>query len=477
MGVASTRVVWFSLATSLACAQGETAATAGGATDFATTGATGDSTVGTSAGPAADPSTDTQGSGATSIGEASESSADSGVGPATCGNGIEEEGEACDDGDRVQADGCNDDCVLSGTLLWSHSQANGRGGTDQARGIAADDEDDAYVAGSVHTAATTTDAWLRRYDAPGGIEWTQTVDGAAMGDDIAYAVARDGGALFFAGQRVDGGTLDTWLARYDLAGNQAWAVTYDGGIGANDVAFGVVVTPGDEVVIAGHTGVMDQGNDVLVRKYSAAGDPVWTSTYGGAAAGNDRGYAIAADPDANLVVTGWETTGGMLDLWVRKYGPGGGELWTRGYAGMAGLDDQGFGVAVDAVTRDIVVVGVEGMATTTGRSFLRKYDLDGNEMWTLSGDGSTGEGASWRAVAIGVGGVIAVVGSETVAGADRIVVSKFAADSSPLWTTVEDAAGPAVAYAVAYVGDGLYVAGTVDKGVDGVDTWVGRFAP
>jgi hypothetical protein len=333
------------------------------------------------------------------------------------------------------------------------------------------------VAGSVTTAATTTDAWLRRYDAPGGIEWTRTIDGGAMTDDIAYAVARDGGALFFAGQRHDGSTLDTWLARYDLAGNQVWAVTYDGGIGGNDVAFGVVVAPSDEVVITGYSSAMDQGNDVLVRKYTAAGDPVWTSGYGGAAAGQDRGYGIAVDPDGNIVVAGWETTGGMQDVWVRKYGPGGGELWTRGYAGAAGLDDQAFGVAVDAVTRDVVVAGIEGTAMTTGLSFLRKYDVDGNELWTQSENGSTGEGASWRAVAIGVGGVIAVVGSETFSGADRIVVSKLAADGSPLWTTIEDAAGPAVAYAVAFVGDGLYVAGTVDKGVDGIDTWVGRFAP
>lgn len=36
-----------------------------------------------------------------------------------CGNGVVEEGEGCDDLDTVDEDGCNVDCTVSGSLLWS----------------------------------------------------------------------------------------------------------------------------------------------------------------------------------------------------------------------------------------------------------------------------------------------------------------------------------------------------------------------
>src|SRR5262245_44190917 len=37
---------------------------------------------------------------------------------AVCGDGVEHPDELCDDGNRIDEDGCNADCVPSGSLVW-----------------------------------------------------------------------------------------------------------------------------------------------------------------------------------------------------------------------------------------------------------------------------------------------------------------------------------------------------------------------
>lgn len=56
--------------------------------------------------------------------DGSESSGDE-TGPvSSCGDGILDEGEQCDDGNSMDADGCNADCVESGSELWMHATMN-----------------------------------------------------------------------------------------------------------------------------------------------------------------------------------------------------------------------------------------------------------------------------------------------------------------------------------------------------------------
>ena len=39
---------------------------------------------------------------------------------ASCGNGVIEDDEACDDGNLVNGDGCNQDCTVSAALVWEY---------------------------------------------------------------------------------------------------------------------------------------------------------------------------------------------------------------------------------------------------------------------------------------------------------------------------------------------------------------------
>ena len=172
------------------------------------------STGPTSAAPTSDP---------TSSSEPTASSDASGeTGSPLCGNMAVDPGEDCDDGNDVQADECNTDCSIPGTMIWEHVHASGLG-TDYIVGVAVDEEGDAYVGGAERVADATAVAWIRKYSRQGGLEWTRTIDGTAAGDDFVYGMGGGPTDIVAMGTLVNASTgEDIMFARYDVDGNQAW---------------------------------------------------------------------------------------------------------------------------------------------------------------------------------------------------------------------------------------------------------------
>jgi cysteine-rich repeat protein len=433
-----------------------------------TTGATtGDTTT------SSDPTGDPEGSGET--------------GSALCGNMEVDPGEDCDDGNEVQADGCNVDCTLSGSVIWEHVHASGWG-TDYLYGVAVDDEGDAYVGGSERVSDATSVAWIRKYTRQGGLAWSRSIDGAAAGDDAILGVASNGTDIVVMGALDNGGSTgdDIVFARYDAGGNQAWQMTVssaivdgkglptpgaDGGFAA---AFGADGTP----VVAGMVQTQSASRDVWVRLLTTAGDETWTMTYDGAASSNDQARGVAVDAAGNVIVAGYEQGAASRDVWVRKYDPAGAEQWTHQYDGAEMLDDQAEGVAVDDAG-NVVVSGREG-TSAANRWWVRKLDPDGGELWTQTDTGRTTEGAEAFGIAVTSSGDIAVAGCELAAGLWRAVVRKYDPDGNERWVAKFDGYTGTSAHLVGVADradEGLYVVGQVDRGVDGADAWIMRIAP
>jgi hypothetical protein len=73
-----------------------------------------------------------------------------------------------------------------------------------------------------------------------------------------------------------------------------------------------------------------------------------------------------------------------------------------------------------------------------------------------------------------------VTGVEREEGHDHVFVRKYAPDGFELWSSTVRGIAQAhhVGTATAVGDDGrAYVVGGLDKGVDGRDAWIGRFAP
>lgn len=434
-------------------------------------GPTGDVT-GTPSTTSPDPTT---GSPATSTGDSGGSESDGG--PAgSCPDGTVDPGEACDDDNAVDVDGCNTDCTVSGSVLWSHSQAGGVGQAEDGYGIAVAADEAAFVAGDL--ASASRDLWLRQYTPAGGLGWTVVTDGPAAAADGWLGLARRDDTLYATGYRATATGNDIFVASYATDGSAGWTSSYDDPISGSDIAYGVAVDPDGNVIIAGTAAADLEGANVIVQKLTPAGGVTWTQFYTSAGAVSDQGRGVAADFAGNIVAVGFETVGGQVDLWVRKYDPAGTTLWTQGFAGVDGLDDR-----ANAVTTmdngDVIVAGRESSVAVPSLLWLRRYDLNGNTQWTQTFAGSAGEGAEAFGVVADAAGDIVVVGRETVGGFDRVLVRKYADDGTVRWTeTIEGAADTSSVGRAITVGPDqhLWIAAGVDKGVDGRDVYVAKVA-
>ena len=112
----------------------------------------------------------------------------------------------------------------------------------------------------------------------------------------------------------------------------------------------------------------------------------------------DRGQSIATDSQGNQYVTGQITTlyGPSPNIFVKKYDPNGNIIWSVSAGGTG--DDEGLGIAVDG-TGNVYVTGYfEGTATFGSQTltasgnndiFVAKLTPSGNWLWAVKAGGTS----------------------------------------------------------------------------------------
>jgi hypothetical protein len=172
---------------------------------------------------------------------------------------------------------------------------------------------------------------------------------------------------------------------------------FDGANGISVDASGIYVAGSTLGTLPGQTSAGFV--DAFVRKYDSNGNELWTRQFGSSSA--DAAVRISVDA-SGIYVAGstngtlpGQTSAGFVDAFVRKYDANGNELWTRQFGSSS--SDQPLGISVDA--SGIYVAGWTDGAlpgqTSAGNSdaFVRKYDANGNEGWTRQFGSSSSDAA------------------------------------------------------------------------------------
>jgi beta-propeller repeat-containing protein len=199
-----------------------------------------------------------------------------------------------------------------------------RGG-DNARDVTVDETNRLLVAGSTEGALPGQvsgegfDAFVASFDTDGRTLWIRQF--GSTGDDFGVAVAADAaGNVFVAGSagetlsgRPSPGGRTAFLRQYDPTGVALWTDQFD--TGAADDAWDVAVAGEGTAYLVGATGRALPGQraagriDAFVRQYGPGGSEVWTRQYG--TPEDDYGLAVAVDQDRGVVIAG--STRGALD--------------------------------------------------------------------------------------------------------------------------------------------------------------------
>ncbi len=352
----------------------------------------------------------------------------------------------------------------SGTELWTRQF--GTSSSERATGISVDGSG-VYVAGWTldtlpgQTSAGYWDAFVRKYDSNGSEVWTRQFGASESFDSVrANGISVDASGVYVAGDttgtvpsarggpQTSAGGDDAFVRKYDSSGREVWTSQF--GSSARDVANGVSVDASGVYVVgqtygdlAGQTSV--GAIDAFVRKYDSSGMEVWTRQFGSPKPSSN--IAQAVDAGGNVYVAGhtWgalpgQTSAGERDVFVRKYDSSGTELWTRQYGTSS--RDVASGISVDA-SGYVYVAGETGgtlpgqtSAGGTTDTFVRKYDSNGNELWTRQ-FGTSGYDQA-RGISVDTSGRVYVVGStggtlpgQTSSGA---FVRKYDSNGTEVWT-------------------------------------------
>jgi len=137
------------------------------------------------------------------------------------------------------------------------------------------------------------------------------------------------------------------------------------------------------VYLAGRSYGPRPGGSIFLRKYDARGDEMWTRQMGMGLTAQVVGPGAFTSPDLALDSTGVYLVGASpaqsgTDVFMRKYDRNGNELWTR-QVGSPGVE-WATGVAVDST--GVYVVGGTTIELSAPNGFLRKYTADGDELFT-----------------------------------------------------------------------------------------------
>lgn len=339
----------------------------------------------------------------------------------------------------------------SGNEVWRRTYDRA-GATDLGKGLALDDSGDAWVTGYSDGQLVTI-----KYDALGNAEWTRLYPATSwLGFNKNQDIEVDaGGNAYVCGVRYQG-NADVLVLKYTPAGDLAWVRTYDGPSHLDDEPWNVAVDA-SHVYVTGYS--HDGGEDfqILTIKYEQADNPapVWVRRWNGAGSARDIAFGLEVNEGGNVYVAGESFgVGTGLDCVTLEYDAGGDLLWQRTWNGTGNDADILADLALDAAG-NVYVAGqtANGHFPSTDFDYIViKYTAAGAEAWARTYDGPA-PGSNDYAYEIEVDGAgnAYVTGDEfegpTGADNDRnLVTRKYDTNGNLAWSMTYDGPGASVDY-------------------------------
>ena len=218
----------------------------------------------------------------------------------------------------------------NGEELWTRTFGGGH--YDACYSIKAHDNGDFTLFGHTWSfGAGEKDFYLVRTDSEGEMIWEQTYGGADFDFGRDHIVTSDGGyAMVGYAMSIGAGGKNMGLYRADPDGEEMWAVAF--GNDDNEDCYSIVQTSDGGFALAGYRSPdpenPDNSNAWLV-KTNSDGEMEWEAEYGGDF--QEEWRDVALTDDGGFILTGYAFVEGQrsFDLLVGRYNADGELLWTK----------------------------------------------------------------------------------------------------------------------------------------------------
>ncbi|MCI0449358.1 MAG: SBBP repeat-containing protein [Chlorobi bacterium] len=292
---------------------------------------------------------------------------------------------------------------------------------NSSNSIAIDVQGNIYVAATSAGFGTGLDIILIKYNAAGSILWIERFNGTANSDDEACSVGIDAaGNVYVSGSVLNTGTAkDVVTIKYNSNGEQLWAVIYNGVSNQDDAAKSMVVDNAGNTYITAYTTSPAYSQDFATMKYNTAGELLWMELYNGPEGTYDEPFAITLDDLGNVYVCGLSRgVGTKRDYATLKYSPEGKQEWVSRYNGPSNGFDMAYAIAADE-NENVYVTGTSWDWFNVYDYLTLKYNSQGEELWNVRYDGGGAGSDIARSIAVDSEGNVFITGEVWTGNFDK----------------------------------------------------------
>jgi uncharacterized delta-60 repeat protein len=316
----------------------------------------------------------------------------------------------------------------SGGQQWVKRYSSPGSKDDGGMDIALDSNGDVIVTGFRTGTGNQYDFVTIKYAPDGTRKWVKQYDGPDGGSDIARAIAVDSNNnVYVTGpSKGDGTNFDYCLVKYSAGGKELWVGRWDSSYSMSDGSMDVAVDSYNFPYITGYSYRNASNCDIVTVRFSRAGKVMWVRRYNGSANGPDVGYAIDAWGTGIFVAGSSVTTRGDADIAMLRYKRNGVQKWVKRWGYEAGQDDVPNDIEVE--NKRVYVTGFSTRSSTSGDLVVLARGGGGGNKWR---DRYNGPGNGFdQGNAVGVcptsGDVYVVGGSGGTGSGSDFVTIKYA---------------------------------------------------
>lgn len=354
-------------------------------------------------------------------------------------------------------------------ILWERTY--GGANYDTGYGIEQASDGGFVIAGFTNSFGIgNTVMYVITIDSDGDTVWTK-IYGISYEAVFSIDECADGGYVIAGYTDFFGaGGGDMYVIRIDDDGNSLWSQAYGGD--SFECARSIKQTSDGGFIITGYTKSYGAGMfDVYLVKTNAAGDTVWTRTYGGAE--QDFGKSVCETADGGYVVTGWTSSfGDNDDVYVIRTDADGDTLWTKAHGGP--YQDYGEEI-ITSQDNGFIIAGVAGDPTNhVPTVLLLKLDENGDTVWISTFD----DGRGYDVKQTNDGGYI-IAGGHYVDSHQNVYLVKVNSTGDIVWEKSIGGNASDRGYSVLETSNGGFIAvgATESYGAGESDIYVVKTAP
>ena len=272
-------------------------------------------------------------------------------------------------------------------------------------------------------------------------------------DEYGYTTQQlsDGGYIM-CGRTISYGVggFDNYLLRLDAAGDTVWTKTY-GNVGY-DEAQNIVQTSDGGFIMTGQTDNINFAGDVYLVKTDASGVVAWSTAFGGAGTA-DFGYCVRQTSDGGYIVFGLTASAGAggRDMLLVKTNSSGAVQWSKTYGGAS--DDEGRTVE-ETADGGFILAGFTQSYSNGYQAYVVKTNSSGVVTWSKNfGGGGLELGYSIKQTS-DVGYILAGYTDSYGAGGRDVLLMKLTSAGAISWSKTYGGSGDDYGLNVKITSDG-----------------------